>query len=1065
MSFINTIEDDSDQVELIVRQRLEAKPGCSIVGFDQFDQAGAVTELSTQLSSNSSRIDGIITSLSDTDANVIALNSNLLAAIANTASNTVTNASLVSDLRSDVDSNSALTLNLQANTIAIAADLASNSALVSGLRTDLSSNATLLSNATARITVVEQNTSNLSNLTNTVTEHTTDILNLEQSVNLLDSIEGALDGNSSAITALSAAGVSWGLTIFNSLDKAASKVRVGNVESVLETQFGDDLANLTSGNTASDVSADISALKDVVNLELWGNLLGADVVLSSPSNIGAPLTSNIIIFNDALFGTSNTSTCHNIKSNVSSLQAFQNNTATTLGIHNSNISSLNQSIITIETDLGNVQAEVNTLQTDLTSNVTRISALSSNIGSLNQSINTIETDINSLTSSLTDNSTRITTVSGDLASNVSRIQQLESAGTTGDISPSNVSVGGVLNLEGGTANDTAVNSGNRDNTYIRFALAGTSNDWAYLRQIGGNNQMKMALDFHDDSNDCKFLIRGVHSSGQDPDVITTRFSVVNDKVGVGLSSPAFTLDVDGVSRSRGVVVNSGFGNNTARPALSSGSTHPSYEIRSIGGNGSVGSTGADDGFLRLRAGGGSGTNSASYIDLSGYSTYSGNDMKRNIVFGTLGTERMRIKENGYVGVAVSNPTYELHVDGNAKLQGSGRQLYFDTGGAGLYWGAGYSRIVDDGNLRICTDDHMHFNTGSNASSLGTERMCIRSNGCVGIGTGSPSVPLHVAATTSASVGETHRWVQIVSFSGQNTNDPYDRKFGYTVSNTQGGNYDYSIKASGAVGSTRFIIKSDERIKKDIVDVSDDEALVKLRMLHPKKYRYIDESARGDQQVYGYLANEVQYVLPDAILEHPEEVPSIYQLANVSNSSIITFSDFDTSKLQSNTLVAIGIDQLRHKLTVDEIIDSTSVRVIEDLSALSGSLDEHGNAVTDTQTLSITPEEYDELEDKTGFEPISDDSNVITEYTKTTTTYVGDQLFVYGEVVDDFKHLQESAISTLSTAALQEVDRIQQQHDAQIADLEAAVTSRDQQIDELRSELSDIVSRLEAVESG
>ena len=206
------------------------------------------------------------------------------------------------------------------------------------------------------------------------------------------------------------------------------------------------------------------------------------------------------------------------------------------------------------------------------------------------------------------------------------------------------------------------------------------------------------------------------------------------------------------------------------------------------------------------------------------------------------------------------------------------------------------------------------------------------------------------------------------------------------------------------------------------------------------------------------------MLPDAIVEHPEEVPSIYQFASVSNSSIITFSDFDTSKLQSNTLVAIGIDQLRHKLTVDEIIDSTSVRVAEDLSAVSGSLDEHGNVVTETQTLSITPEEYEELGDKIGFEPVSDDSNVVSEYTKTTTTYVGDQLFVYGEVVDDFKH-QESAISTLSTAALQEVDRIQQQHDAQIADLEAAVASRDQQIDELRGELSDIVSRLEAVESG
>ena len=42
--------------------------------------------------------------------------------------------------------------------------------------------------------------------------------------------------------------------------------------------------------------------------------------------------------------------------------------------------------------------------------------------------------------------------------------------------------------------------------------------------------------------------------------------------------------------------------------------------------------------------------------------------------------------------------------------------------------------------------------------------------------------------------------------------------------------------------------------------------------------------------------------------------------------------------------------------------------------------------------------------------------------------------------------------------------IQQQHDAQIADLEAAVTSRDQQIDELRGELSDIVSRLESLEA-
>ena len=111
---------------------------------------------------------------------------------------------------------------------------------------------------------------------------------------------------------------------------------------------------------------------------------------------------------------------------------------------------------------------------------------------------------------------------------------------------------------------------------------------------------------------------------------------------------------------------------------------------------------------------------------------------------------------------------------------------------------------------------------------------------------------------------------------------------------------------------------------------------------------------------------------------------------------------------------------------------------------------HGNVVTETQTLSITPEEYADLEDKGGFKPVSDESNVISKYTKATRTYVGDQLLVYGEVVDDFKHLQESAISTLSTSALQGVDRQLQAEKARNDALESKLQALQSRLDSLEA---------------
>ena len=52
-----------------------------------------------------------------------------------------------------------------------------------------------------------------------------------------------------------------------------------------------------------------------------------------------------------------------------------------------------------------------------------------------------------------------------------------------------------------TFNDTFADLANRTNTYISFEPNGSSNDWAYLRQIGGSNNIHFALDFHNDNGE------------------------------------------------------------------------------------------------------------------------------------------------------------------------------------------------------------------------------------------------------------------------------------------------------------------------------------------------------------------------------------------------------------------------------------------------------------------------------------------------------------------------------------------------------------------------------------
>jgi len=107
--------------------------------------------------------------------------------------------------------------------------------------------------------------------------------------------------------------------------------------------------------------------------------------------------------------------------------------------------------------------------------------------------------------------------------------------------------------------------------------------------------------------------------------------------------------------------------------------------------------------------------------------------------GTAGATRMLIDSSGNVGIGTTSPGVKLDVAGSIR----GNNNIYTADGAGYGWGS-LSAYVGGSSA----SNFINFTTNS------SERMRIDSSGNVGIGTSSPSFPLHITKTATNSYDPT-----------------------------------------------------------------------------------------------------------------------------------------------------------------------------------------------------------------------------------------------------------------------------------------------------------------------
>jgi len=377
------------------------------------------------------------------------------------------------------------------------------------------------------------------------------------------------------------------------------------------------------------------------------------------------------------------------------------------------------------------------------------------------------------------------------------------------------------------------------------------------------------------------------------------------------------------------------------------------------------------------------------------STGTGN---QSIVLTPMGTGVVNVQGNltatGNIGIGTATLTSGVSLDVNGSLLI--RAFDNSAGGTkGIFFRDGFTNSPLLYNSSILTFDHsgdnfcegLSINGGDGVSfctgsATRQERMRITSTGNVGIGTTDIFQRLHVDGSISMGYWSTHAGSRFIGHFNTNKGENY--LTGMEIeSTTLGGNYSQklhlrshyfgtsegrrlsiqengNVVIGGNVNVGSLTNPSDSRIKKDIEDINDGTALNKLLLIQPTTYNYIDEERnKGFGKVYGFIAQQIREVIPEAVPIIEYIIPNIYKKCLINNNR-----------------------EVYHSIPLDTPIDTE---------------------------VKIRGSEYKIKEVYEDYFVIDKDIDV-------------DEAFVFGYSVDDFHTLNKDYIFTLNVCATQELHR-------------------------------------------